>query len=133
MRLRTGGKSLEDDQFELGFTGVLPTTFFQMIIGIPFAFYLCWLSSDFITNQLPNTGHVVAAAAYIYLGFIGLWAYRILVSYTKWAFPLVEITDQSTRPALHRKVCWAIICIVSGKVFWDTADPILSVRRMLVF
>ncbi|WP_157940870.1 hypothetical protein [Agrobacterium bohemicum] len=101
--------------------------------SIPFAFYLCWLSSDFINNQLPSTGHVVAAAAYIYLGFVGLWAYRILFSYTKWAFPLVEITDQSTRPALHRKVCWAIICVVSGKVFWDVADPILSIRGMLAF
>ncbi|XUX71104.1 hypothetical protein RMR16_019415 [Agrobacterium sp. rho-13.3] len=119
--------------FRTWFHGSFVYDFFQMIIGIPFAFYLCWLSSDFINNQLPSTGHVIAAAAYIYLGFVGLWAYRILFSYTKWAFPLVEITDQSTRPALHRKVCWAIICVVSGKVFWDVADPMLSIRGMLAF
>jgi hypothetical protein len=113
------------------FHGSFVYDLFMLIVGIPFAFYLCWLASGVIDERLSGTSQVVVAASYIYLGFVGLWAYRLLFSYTKWAFPLVEINDQSTRPALHRKVWWAIVTIVVGKVFWDLADPLLSVRAWL--
>ncbi len=119
--------------FRSWFHGSFVYDFFLLIVGIPFAFYLCWLASDVVAQQLSRTSQIVVAAAYLYLGFVGLWAYRILFSYTKWAFPLVEITDQSTRPALHRKICWAIVTIIVGKVFWDVADPLLSIRGWLPF
>ncbi len=114
------------------FHGSFVYDLFLQLLGIPFAFYLCWLASPTINGWLAITSPVIIAAAYIYVGFVGLWGYRILFSYAKWAFPLIEVTDQSTRPALHRKIWWAIVTVVFGKVFWDLADPLLSIRPWLL-
>lgn len=74
-----------------------------MALGIPFALYACWYFSSFIQNNIATVHGVVSAGAYFYVGFFAVWLYRILFSYTKWAFPLVELTDQATRPKTHRK------------------------------
>jgi hypothetical protein len=98
----------------------------MMLFGMPAAFYFCWLLSSWIEKQLGSVHPVVSATAYIYVGLCILWIYRIFFSYTKWAFPLVEITDQATKPAAHRKIWWLIVTIVFGKLFWNLADPFVS-------
>lgn len=97
-----------------------------MIVGIPLAIYACWYFAPFIQRNLGNTNPVVYSGAYIYVALSALWVYRILFSYTKWAFPLVELTDQSTRPTRHRKVWWGLIALITGKLFWPLVDPYIS-------
>jgi hypothetical protein len=95
-------------------------------LGLPASIYACWYASQFIQQHLGNLNVVVTTAAYLYVGFCALWIYRLLFSYTKWAFPLVELTDQSTRPRFHRGIWWGIVCVIAGKLFWDLADPYVS-------
>ena len=100
-----------------------------LIVGAPFAFYLCWYLSSTVQETFKETHGVLAAAAYVYLFFVGVWAYRLLFSYARWAFPVAELTDQKTRPSRHRLVWGSIITAISLKVFWDLVDPILSVSN----
>jgi len=97
-----------------------------MITGVPFALYCCWYFSDFIQRSFANVSSIVTAGAYLYVGLCAIWIYRILFSYTKWAFPLVELTDQATRPKFHRRVWWGVVTVIAGKLFWDIADPYMS-------
>ncbi|VVT19038.1 hypothetical protein [Hoeflea sp. EC-HK425] len=103
---------------------------FLMVFGLPLAFYFCWLSSGWITTTFSATNNVVISAVYVYVAFCAIWFYRFLFSYSKWAFPLVEITDQATRPAKHRKIWWAIIITLAAKLFWDLTDPYISLTRL---
>ena len=97
-----------------------------MVLGVPFALYCCWYFSAFIQRNFGAMNAIVSAGAYLYVGLCAMWLYRILFSYTKWAFPLVELTDQSTRPKLHRTIWWALVTLISGKLFWNIADPYVS-------
>lgn len=109
------------------FHGPFVYDLFQMIVGFPLAFYACWLMSDWINSKLSWTAPVVIGAFYIYIALAAIWGYRFLFSYTKWAFPLVEISDQATRPAAHRKIWWALITLLVGKLFWDLVAPYVSI------
>ncbi|GGE08969.1 hypothetical protein GCM10008012_59790 [Rhizobium anhuiense] len=70
-------------------------------------------------------------AAYLYIGFCAIWIYRILFSYAKWAFPLVEISEQRTKPLKHRALWWLIVATLGAKIFWDIADPLISIKSFL--
>lgn len=98
-----------------------------ILFGIPFSLYICWLSADFIDGQLSAKNQILGGAAYIYIVLGSVWAYRILFGYTKWAFPLVELTEQQNRPKKHRRFWWCLVALLVGKVFWDFFDPFLSV------
>ncbi|MBB3571513.1 hypothetical protein [Rhizobium sp. BK491] len=112
------------------FHGPFVYDLFQMIVGFPLAFYACWLSSNWISLHFARTGPVLTGAVYIYIALAAIWAYRFLFSYTKWAFPMVEISDQATRPAKHRKIWWAMITVLFGKLFWDFVGPYISISSL---
>lgn len=97
-------------------------------LGVPFALYLGWSASAFIQQKLGALHPVLGAAAYIYVFMLGLWLYRLLFAYTKWAFPMAELSDQKTRPRKHRKWWWGLVVAVFLKVFWDIVGPYLSIR-----
>lgn len=101
---------------------------FLLAVGLPFAFYACWYFSPQVSAALSHTSSLVVAAAYLYVGLFAVWTYRLLFSYAKWAFPLVEITDQSNKPLKHRKWWVTIVSVISAKVFWDVADPYISIK-----
>lgn len=110
------------------FHGPFTYDLFLMLVGIPLGFYSCWLASNWANANLAHLGAVVLGAFYLYVGFAALWVYRFIFSYTKWAFPVVEIKEQATRPARHRKLWWGLVVLLAGKVFWDFADPYISLR-----
>jgi len=90
--------------------------------AFPFAFYLCWRTSPFITAHFQPLHTFVAAAGYMYVFVIAVWAYRALFGYTKWAFPTVELSDNHDASVQHRAVWGAIILAVVANVlsaiFW---------------
>lgn len=94
-----------------------------ILLGLPLVFYACWKSASLIEKFFGQVNVVLSAAAYVYVGLVALWAYRIFFSYTKWAFPMVELTDQATLPSRHRKLWWALIIAAAGKLFWDFGLP----------
>jgi len=98
--------------------------------GAPLALYFCWLSMGFI-QQNAKYWPILQAAAFVYIFFVGLWIYRILFSYLRWAYPLAELKEQLSRPRKHRIFWWSIVTLLGGKVFWDLVDPLLSIRAFL--
>lgn len=101
-----------------------------MIFGAPLSLYLCWLSVPWVTANLSEAP-ILQAAAFLYVFLLGLWAYRVLFSYFRWAYPLAELAEQLSRPRRHRYFWWGIITLIAGKLFWDLADPYLSLRHLI--
>lgn len=90
-----------------------------LLLGIPFGFYVC-LKLSGLAGSLFGTVHpFLAAAFYVYVFFLALWAYRVLFGYTKWAFPTVELTDNRDTAKAHRKVWWAIVLGIVGDALWE--------------
>ncbi|MDR9823391.1 hypothetical protein RJJ63_29625 [Rhizobium hidalgonense] len=96
---------------------------FLLLCGVPLALYVCSLVSPVISSHFAAMGPVVTGAIYLYVGLCALWIYRFLFSYAKWAFPLVEITDQGTTPIRHRALWWSMVGSICAKVFWSFASP----------
>ncbi|NSZ62810.1 hypothetical protein G6L16_005585 [Agrobacterium tumefaciens] len=109
------------------FHGNLIYDLFLMMLGLPSALYGCWLMSGAITN-IFGFNNFVLGAAYLYVGFVGIWIYRLLFSYSRWAFPKVELRDQATRPKRHRAFLWLILISLSVQVIWTTLAPDLDAR-----
>jgi hypothetical protein len=78
-------------------------------LAFPFAFLLCWRAAPFIAAHLQPVHSFVAAAGYMYVFVIAVWAYRALFGYTKWAFPTVELSDNRDASIRHRAIWGAII------------------------
>ena len=72
------------------------------LLGFPVAIYSCWRSSKFVEAYLGVHSQFIAAAAYVYIVFFVLTLYRVVFGYTKWAFPIVELTDNEDRAKRHR-------------------------------
>lgn len=96
-----------------------------MVIGLPLAFYLMVQFGDLITAMFGNTHAVVIGAVYVYVGLLAIWLYRTAFSYTKWAFPVVELTDQATRPKKHRRIWWTAFTALAAKLAWDFFDLVI--------
>jgi len=90
-----------------------------LILGVPFALYLCWKLSTSIENHLGTVNKFLADAAYIYLFFLTLNLYRALFGYTRWTFPLVELSDNRDTNAGHRAFWGTIILALLVNVIWE--------------
>lgn len=73
-----------------------------VFIGVPAALWGCYrLGSLLPTAKLPA---ILITSVYVYLFFLVLNIFRILFSYTRWVFPLVELHNpQASWPQRHRK------------------------------
>lgn len=100
-----------------------------LLLGVPFCLYLSWAFSGFVESTFADMSGIIRAAAYVYIFVAGLWVYRFLFSYTKWAFPLVELSEQTARPRKHRRWWWSLMLLLAGKVFWGFFDPYLTISR----
>ena len=109
------------------FHGNLIYDLFLMLLGLPLALYGCWMMSGTIT-RIFGFSTFLTGAAYLYVGFAGIWVYRLLFSYSRWAFPKVELRDQATWPKAHRAFLWLILISLSGQILWTTLGPNLDIR-----
>ncbi len=90
-----------------------------LILGLPVAIYLCWRFASIIENELGTLSPFLAAAAYVYIVFMILNAFKILFGYTKWAFPIVELTNNESRSEVHRKAWYGIILSIIAGILSD--------------
>lgn len=89
-----------------------------MLFGLPLGLYVCSRLSGIVESTLGAAHPFLSAAAYVYLVLVGLWLYRILFGYTKWAFPTVELLEAESRSKKHRKFWYAITTgLVSTVIF----------------
>ncbi len=96
-----------------------------LLLGFPAAIYLCWRLADIIENKLGIFSPFISVAAYIYIFFLVITAYRILFGYTKWAFPIVELTNNENQSKFHRKFWYGIVISIFASAVYD----LLSLTR----
>ncbi|AWC25340.1 hypothetical protein CO731_04835 [Aminobacter sp. MSH1] len=118
-------------KFRQRFHGPFIYDYGLFVLGIPFALYVCWLLSDYVGQVSAGKSQFLSIAAFVYIVFASLWCYRILFGYTKWAFPVAELQEQTSNPKIHRKFWWGIVAIIFGKIFWDYFDPYLSISSWI--
>jgi len=88
-------------------------------VALPFAFYLCWRASSFISSRLAVIHPVVSGAAFVYVFFLSLMLYRMLFGYAKWAFPKVELTNNNDTARRHRAILFVIVTGLLVNVVWE--------------
>jgi len=89
-----------------------------MLLGLPLGLYVCLRLSSLVEASLGSVHPFLSAVAYVYLMLVGLWLYRILFGYTKWAFPTVELSDTKSRSQNHRAFWYTIVTgLVSAAIF----------------
>lgn len=79
-----------------------------VIIGVPFALYVEFQMLAFIKARFGELHDILIVGVFIYVFFACLWIYRVLFSYTKWAFPSLEMVSVSDTAPKHRKF-WYVI------------------------
>ncbi len=96
-----------------------------LLLGFPAAIYLCWRLADIIENKLGIFSSFISVAAYIYIFFLVINAYRVLFGYTKWAFPIIELTNNENQSKFHRKFWYGIVLSIFASAVYD----LLSLMR----
>lgn len=89
------------------------------LFGLPSALYVCWRISEFVEINVGAISPFISAATYIYIVFLVLIFYRALFGYTKWAFPIVELTSNESRSKLHRKFWFTILGSLAASAIYD--------------
>lgn len=82
-----------------------------MVIALPLALYGCWKLSPYVSAIFGSLSMFLVGAVYLYIVLSGLWIYRAMFGYLKWAFPIVEHTDTSSA-GKHRKFWLAILGVI---------------------
>lgn len=62
---------------------------------------------------------MLAAAAYIYVVLLAIWAYRLLFGYSKWAFPTMELKENAKSANSHRLFWYAIVVGLIVNFIWE--------------
>ena len=96
------------------------------ILCFPVAIYSCWRSSKIVETYLGVHSSFISAAAYVYIVLMVLLLYRIVFGFAKWAFPIVELTDNEDRSKTYRKVLGAILLTLIGSAIYDLLFPIFN-------
>lgn len=90
-----------------------------MAVGLPLGLYLCWRLSETIDANLAAHSSFISSVAYVYLIVLGIWIYRILFGYSKWAFPTIELREGESRSRKHRYIWGAIVVGMIGNGIYD--------------
>jgi hypothetical protein len=90
-----------------------------MAVGLPLGLWLCWRLSGLIDISLGRHSGFLSSIAYVYLVLMGIWIYRILFGYSKWAFPTFELRESGGRSRHHRYIWGTIVLGVLGNAVYD--------------
>lgn len=87
-------------------------------VGFPGAFLFIKRLYPSISPSLAGLHPVIEAAVYIYIGLFCLLVYRLAFSYTKWAFPKLELLGTENGPSKHRLFWYCLALSVAGAAIW---------------
>ena len=91
-----------------------------MIFAVPIGLYVAGKAAPYVRESIDPIHPILSAGAYLYLMLMVIWCYRILFGYTKWAFPTVELTNNSDSSTAHRVIWGAIILAIITNLVWET-------------
>lgn len=88
-----------------------------LALGVPCALWVTYRLGKILSfESLPT---LLQAGAYVY-GFLAiLYVARLLFSYSRWVFPLVEVENLNASPLRHRTVWFGIMISIFGAMVWD--------------
>jgi hypothetical protein len=90
---------------------------FLVVFGMPFALYACWRLAPLVDGLFGGLSPVVTGGAFVYIGFCSIWLYRLVFSYARWAWPKVELAEQSTPSKTHRRILtWVVVFVATAMV-----------------
>ena len=78
-------------------------------IGLPFAFWVVYKSSGYVTRVFGGFSEFVKAACYVYIFLASLIVLRVLFHYARWLWPLLDYQTTSDKAAKHRVFLGAIV------------------------
>jgi len=87
------------------------------IFGIPFALWVDYHVEKIINHK--DWASIFSTAVYVYFFILALNLFRVLFSYTRWLFPKIEFSDQTSSPVKHRVVWGALVVGVMAAMIWD--------------
>jgi len=86
-----------------------------LLIAVPMFFYLSWRLQAPISRLTDGWPVLLTNALWVYLFFATLFTYRVIFGYAKWAFPIMELTDQKTGARKHRLILGSLLLAVIGE------------------
>lgn len=89
------------------------------VFVVPLAIYLCSCASPLIDKFTGHADTFIAASIYIYIFFMCLWGWRLLFGYTRWAFPVIELEENSKNIKMHRGFWYTIATGLVGTAIWQ--------------
>jgi hypothetical protein len=95
--------------------------FLLWFFWLPLTVYVCFRVSPLISSAVGEFNVVLESIAYIWIITALIWVFRILFGYTKWAFPTVELSENSNRTKQHRRFWYAIVVGVIASFIADLA------------
>jgi hypothetical protein len=93
--------------------------FLLWAMWIPLSVYLCFRISPLVSSTVGQVNIVLEAISYTWLICFSILVFRCLFGYTKWAFPTVELKENSARTQQHRRFWYAIMVALIGTLLAD--------------
>lgn len=95
------------------------------VFFIPFAIYLCANAQPFINKYISQPDSFISASIYIYIFFMSLWGWRIMFGYARWAFPVIELEENSKQISKHRGFWYVIVTGIIIAAIWQVLMQIV--------
>lgn len=79
------------------------------VVALPVAFLTAKRLSPTISDFAGMGTTTLSVMLYVYLLAALVWTYRVIFSYARWAFPVMEITSEQNKRAIHKWLLGAFI------------------------
>jgi hypothetical protein len=80
----------------------------SLFLAIPLAIWINYRIGVLLTSK-EKISEVILAVIFIYVFILLLYCFRLLLSYSRWVFPKVEIANKIKQPALQSRGAWIAI------------------------
>lgn len=93
----------------------------------PLVFWLLFRFSKTINTALPNLPTVPLIAIHVYIAVISFYAFRFLLNYSKWVFPLIEVqVSKEDKRIKHRKFLYLILGSIFTAFLYDLVKYLIA-------
>jgi hypothetical protein len=125
-------KELEDELAgkQRGFTFIHRAFVYDLglwVFGVPVIFSLVRVLIEMPVFKFDEMGNFDRVFLIAFASILLLWAYRFVIAYAKWAFPVIELAGTRPKLVLHRTVLAAIGLGLLGNIVWQVILPIGSI------
>ena len=92
---------------------------FLFLLGFPLAFSIAYKLSGLVNKIFGIFSVFVQNGAYVFIFAVVLYGFRILFSYARWMFPIVEYKNSTSNVRQHRYILGGLILAILGNFLYD--------------